>query len=363
MSHAFHIELLNEAKKKNLLNIIFHINSYIEKCEEPTLSTMYKLIEELYANDFHKQRLKMKEFISTTTSPENKRIGMEFYIIQGEAELLESLVEEEQNSAHALNREWANTYEILIMKNKGQLQGDRLNQAVLSMNSTTKEMHLLLCILHMFGIYQIGEYEAFFKVSKAILPEVQQIQEPFIRTSYELHLLELCCFSHLLLNQIEYCRKTAKMVISKIKPYQHPIAASNAYHVLAQSYVFESFEESMRLLDLGYKMIDYLPESKALSKRKEFDKTKEFVRSLWRRELDSTPDDPVERAHRYIVRGEKEKGIYILEEIKLKQGHNLSPFQWYYYGLATGNEEYFHRSRQIFHARKNKFFVKILETL
>jgi hypothetical protein len=213
----------------------------------------------------------------------------------------------------------------------------------------------------MFGVYQIGEYEALFKVSKAILPEVQQIEDPYIRTSYELHLLELYCFSHLLLNQLDECRYTAKTVISRIKPYQFPLSASNAYHVLAQSYSFESFEDSMYFLNLGYEITSFLPENKAINKRKEFDKTREFLRSLWKRELESTPIDLVERAHRFIVRGEKEKGISILEEIKQKQGNNFTAFQWYYYGLATGNEEHFQRAKQIFNARKNKFFVNILE--
>jgi hypothetical protein len=355
------MELLNEAKKKHLSNIIPYIHSYIENGEEPTFSSMYHLIEEIYPENIKEQKLRMIDFISTSNLPENKRMGMEYYIMQGETELLESLIREEQHSTNPLNREWANIYEVLVRRNKGQLQGDRLNQVVLSMNSTSKETHLLLCILHMFGVYQIGEYEALFKVSKAILPEVQQIEDPYIRTSYELHLLELYCFSHLLLNQLDECRYTAKTVISRIKPYQFPLSASNAYHVLAQSYSFESFEDSMYFLNLGYEITSFLPENKAINKRKEFDKTREFLRSLWKRELESTPIDLVERAHRFIVRGEKEKGISILEEIKQKQGNNFTAFQWYYYGLATGNEEHFQRAKQIFNARKNKFFVNILE--
>lgn len=333
----------------------------IDEIDEPSLCKIVSKVEEIYENDFQTQKSKVIEFITNSTSNKTRRMGMEYYITQGEVELLEDLIESEKRSIDPLNREWAYTYEILLKKNKGLLYGDRLNEAVFSMNSTTKETHLLLCILHMFGVYQIGQYESFFKVSEAILPEVKQIEEAFIRNSYELHLLELYCYSHLLMNQLDACRNIATSIIENVKAHQHPISVINACHVLAHSYMFESFEDAVKLLDKATQLTSFLPEGKAALKQKDLNKTREFLRSMWRRELESTPEDLIERAHRYIVRGEKKKGLGILNEIKLKQGHNLTAFQWYYYGLASGQQDHFSRSKQIFTAKKDKFFIKILE--
>ncbi|MBM6616540.1 AimR family lysis-lysogeny pheromone receptor [Bacillus suaedaesalsae] len=332
-----------------------------DSTNEPDFCKSISLVEEIYENDFTTQKSKLIELITNSTSFQTRRLGMEYYITQGEAELLESLIESEKESTDPLNREWAYTYEILLKKNKGLLYGDRLNETVLSMKSTSKETHLLLCILHMFGVYQAGQYESFFKVSEAILPEVQQIEDTFIRNSYELHLLELYCFSHLLMNQIDACRNKAMFMIEKAKANRFPISAINAYHNLAHSYMFESFDKAVQYLDQGQLLISLLPEDKAANRQRELNKTRDFLRSLWKKELETTPEDIVERAHRYIVRGEKEKGLRILDEIKIKQGNNLSAFQWYYYALGTGKEEHFLRAKQIFSAKKDKFFIQVLK--
>ncbi|KAA0546213.1 hypothetical protein FZW96_15995 [Bacillus sp. BGMRC 2118] len=341
------------------VNLPLYETDHFNKLE---FSEIISLIEKIYENDFPKQKSMIIECITNSTSHYTKRMGMEYYINQGEAELLEALIQSEKQSSDPLNCEWANTYEILLKKNKGLLHGDRLNETVLSMRSSSKEMHLLLCILHMFGVYQAGQYESFFKVSQAILPEVQQIEETFIRNSYELHLLELYCFSHLLMNQVEACRDKAILMLEKAKPNRHPISTLNAYHNLAYTYTFESFELAMHYLDQGLGLASLLPEAKATNKVRELNKTKDFLRSLWKRDLELTPEDRIERAHRYIVRGEKEKGLRILDEVKIKQGNNLTGFQWYYYALGTGKEEHFLRAKQLFTAKKDKFFIKVLDS-
>ncbi|MFD1738207.1 AimR family lysis-lysogeny pheromone receptor [Bacillus salitolerans] len=324
---------------------------------------MYTLVEKLYKNDIPMQRQQLTLLMNHTTLAENLRVAMEFYTMHGEIELLEELVNREKSSKDPLNREWAEVYEIVVQRYKGELFGEKLNQIVLSRNSQSKELHLLLCILHMFGVYDIGEYEAFFKVSNAILPEVQHFENEYIKTSYELHLYNLFCFSHLLANKVEECRHIATCIVTQTHYLRYPIVASNAYHVLAQSYMFESFEESMKYIKRAEEIISILPDKKKVQKSKDINNTKEFLRSYWKRELDSNPDSLAELAHRHIVRGNIDMGIDILDEIRTKQGNHLTAFQWYYYGLATNNMDCFKQAKQIFTSNKDRFFIHILKSI
>ncbi|MFD1736995.1 AimR family lysis-lysogeny pheromone receptor [Bacillus salitolerans] len=353
---------LNEVK-------VLHADPMFAACLEklfhcPKQDRFLKLLEILnqpFYDLTHSDKQQIIEvFFSQPELKENRYLYMEYLNVQGNTCLLKDFIKIEMNSSCNRARSWALVYELVVKANNGELSKSALSNKVISFEPNSKDMHLLLCILNMLSVFQIGEYEAFFKVSNAILPEINYIEDSFIKQSYHLRLLELYSYSHLLANKVEPCRDIIHMILQLGDAKMYPIAYINSYHVLAHTFLFTSYETCIENLQKAYRITTLLPEERRAQKQKELHNTEQFVRSFWKRDLEPLPDDDAELAHRYIAMGEMEQAISILDQLRQQQGF-FTPFQWYYYGLATNNKDHFIKARKEFESNGDKFFVKILD--
>lgn len=159
-------------------------------------------------------------------------------------------------------------------------------------------------------------------------------------------------------NQLTECRELCEKIIYHDKNH-FTLTKAIAYGLIGESYILLDFEKSKRFLERSLQCVENPCNEKMKYRYLKVKNTLDFLHIHWKVNLDKiNPVEPLERAYLYIQKGEKEKAIILLKDIR-KKSPNVSPFWMYYWGLATGDREMLKKSFFEFLRKKNPYYAKL----
>ncbi|WP_078392059.1 AimR family lysis-lysogeny pheromone receptor [Shouchella patagoniensis] len=146
---------------------------------------------------------------------------------------------------------------------------------------------------------------------------------------------------------VEYCRHLINSYAST------DALIASAHHTLGHAYIFDRKEESEFLFKKASKLY-YASGFEEVSKAV-LENDLCLVKNIHGEEFDLSLTDGEELAHQYIVRGEIDKAIEVLDRVE------VTPYSLLYRGIATRNFPLILEAHGIMMKAGDNFFIKIFE--
>ncbi|MFS0780351.1 AimR family lysis-lysogeny pheromone receptor [Bacillus sp. 1P06AnD] len=320
-------------------------------------NTIHSLIN-LYPFDFSKQKQVMQQLAISFTSHIHFPVLLEFYHMAGDFEEIKKMIAQLESSSCQDDRTWASLYLLLTRHAFNDITPEELIAASMDIHSTTEEMKLFSMILHLYGLHDMEMFDALYKISSHVLLKVENLENDYLRDAYRTQLLQIHASSNLLINQLDVCKETCKQLLAIGKQQVYPAIYANVYHALASSYLFTDYTQVLKYLELAEKTIAHLPFAYIKEKRQNIHNTLSFCNNLWGCSLDKEPDDPSEIAHQLIKLDKLGEARFLLETLYEQQGF-FTPFQEFYYALATKDKIRLQLAKEKFSLQSSYFYLQL----
>ena len=258
-------------------------------------------LNELYRNDYEKQKYFLQDYYFNYLDSIKSNILMEYYLMQGDIEELETLMEIERERGSKDMQTWITIYQILLKNQKGELSGTDLIDEIFKVKNTNSESLIFSLIVHLYGIQETGLFEPFHKVLTVVAPMVELMDNEYLREAYKIRLMEMEATTYLYMNEIEQCRSKCLEVIKRSElQFYFPIVYANFFHILGQTYMFENFEVAKYWVEQSRNALLQLSGNRAMDRTQYTVNTLDFLHSFWGIDIHTEPTDEAERAHRLI---------------------------------------------------------------
>ncbi|TCT23410.1 hypothetical protein EDD68_107124 [Melghiribacillus thermohalophilus] len=266
----------------------------------------------------------IKFFILSSHSKQIQREGMEFLYWNGFYDELIKVVQNHKNYTDMLSRQWAEIYEFIYLQKKNRINESQLLDHLKHFVSDEPEILILKDFMCVYSYYKMKEYDMLGKYIDPISDNLMKVPSIFLRNYFNMRLNEVLFHYHWKMNELITARRYAFKVINE--SYNEEKKAT-LYSHLGQTYVFESYETTMKYLNKAYQIAnDYqYPHLKNLLKHH----TIPFVHAYYGKTDSIETNDRSEQAHLEIARGNHQAAMDLLDQIT-----KITPFRLYYYGLA-----------------------------
>ncbi|USP56462.1 hypothetical protein J2N67_006711 (plasmid) [Bacillus thuringiensis] len=324
---------------------------------------LVKLLNILYENDINKKRQMLFTFCSITTSKKNVRIAMEYANAKGDLQLLKSLVDSEKNSSLAMNREWAYVYELVWLRSSGSIKKQELLAKIEDRKGSkvikTKEMKVLYGILTYYTMYDLKKYNSLFEYAGVLVPEVEEITDNFIKSSYLGRIKEGLAYAYLVQDNLEKSRSLCHEIldIENIEGCFHLLRAS-AFVYLAESYTFECYDSASRYIKQSLKQLEPYYFEREKYRRQRILNTYAFIKLVNKKNLENIKIYHfAEKSLLEIVKGNYINAVNILNDLEKENGY-LTPMQYCYLGIAKDDISLIEKSIMLFECEGDRFYSK-----
>lgn len=321
---------------------------------------LLRFLESVLPGQYKRQRTIIKAFVKDFPTLENRKIIMEYYHTAGDFINLEKSINYELTSNCIELQEWAKMYELILKLRTRKIKGEEITQEAMLIHAETPEMKVLAAIIHLYGINQIRLFDPLFKVSAEVIKLVEKMDNPYLRQSFRLIILEMHSYANLLTNNVQEARAIAFKACSEDGVEYFPMTLSILQHIIGLSYLFESFDESTYWLNKARKILFHVQSIRADEKLISLNHSLAFIRSFWGKDLDIEPPSIAEKAHRCLVLQKKEEAKKLIEQLNRQEG-GLTAFQYYFYAAATGNSYYLELSKELFEKEGNQFYLQLFK--
>jgi len=96
-------------------------------------------LNELYRNDYEKQKFFLQDYYCNYLDSMKPHILMEYYLMQGDIEELETLIDIVRERGTKDMQTWITIYQILLKNQKGDLSGTDLIDEIFKVKNTNSE--------------------------------------------------------------------------------------------------------------------------------------------------------------------------------------------------------------------------------
>lgn len=340
------------------------ISNFLNGKTQMRSNTYGELLREVFPDDINTRRMCCDKYFSKTNKPFNKRLAMDYLAVHGELDLLKKLIDTEKISHDRDNREWANIYELIFLRNKGELSGSklhkRLHQTKKEMKISTTEMQILFEILALFATADQGNFKLMNDTAVILIEEVNSISDSYIKLSFEYKIKECMVQGLLMSGEIEKAREVCHEIINREELRRRfPMIVATAYATLGESYTFESFDKATYYIGKAIELLAKKLNDRMRLRNDMMLNTIEFLKIKWKIDLDSVhPIHLAEKSYLEIQLGNNEKAIQMLEKLK-EENRELSAFQLYYLALAKNDKTLFVESLNKFERLGNIFYSQL----
>lgn len=300
---------------------------------------------------------------------QNARLALEYCMMNQMPEIADQLIDKLKNSEYSANKEWARVYEIEGMRIKKEISPHELIGMAHKIEAKSEEMKILAKLLDLYANYDLANYPYLQGLIIGLEQYIDDIKSGFMKRSFKLRLGQALSYIALFNNEVDSCRYYANMVIENT---DNPYFIATAYHILGNSYLYETFEESLFFLN---KALNYYDLSNREQYKKVVIRNMNFVKCFWNKEVNTCSrghqnsnemkelefDDICEIAF-YEIRNEntyKAKEILATFDL-LEMADRKKGFYYYYMALASGdNIDLFYDSVRYFQKSGDKYYIKL----
>ncbi|HDR4368833.1 TPA: hypothetical protein QCP64_005342 [Bacillus cereus] len=340
------------------------ISNFLNGKSQMRSNTYGELLKEVFPDDVNTRRVCCERYFSQTDKPMNKRLAMDYLAVHGEQELLKQLIDVEKISHDRDTREWAYVYELVYLRNKGELSGKslqkRLHQAKKEIKLSTTEMRVLFEILSLFATADRRNFKLMNDTAVILFEEIDLISDPYIKLSFEYKIKECMIQGLLMSGEVEKARTTCHEIINREELRRRfPMIVATAYGTLGESYTFESYETATYYISKAIELLEKKLNARMSLRNDMMINTIEFLKIKWKVDLNNVhPIHLAEKAYLEIQLGNNEKAIQMLKSLEEANGE-LSAFQLYYMALAKNDKSLFVESLNKFERLGNIFYSQL----
>ncbi len=324
------------------------ISSYINSNGEKTIDFIYflravRFLKPEYEKDY------MKTICPKFKRLQNLRIAMEYASTFLHFDLQRELIDINLGLGRE-NKNWAELYSIVLDFQEKKVSCDEIKDLLENFHAKYLETEIMKSILKCYIFYMKNNYKEMYKIASKIYERIGFIKNEFVRESFMSRVCDILSRCYLYFkNDVRKARYFAAGNL------ENEFAANrrvHSYYILALTYFFQDYEESLRYLELYRQELISLGDQNLADLV--FNKDIAFLKNYWEVFDDFQTNDPSELAHFYIRKGENEKALNILNKME-----SLTPFQKYYKALAANDPKLLSESLADFLCSGNKFFANL----
>ncbi|WP_074594164.1 AimR family lysis-lysogeny pheromone receptor [Bacillus cereus] len=345
------------------------INDSFTRKREFDFYIFTEILNLLYPHDYNFRKMEVLKYCEEAKRKVNLRVAFEYLDMCGELGVLQYLIDKEKGSNNILNRKFANAYELLYLRNAGNMNTQTFFKIVKRKMEQRKSTDDISKIPMDFSlIYAFFDYRNYNLVSEYtndLLSQIKKLKNPFLRFSYELRTMELLATSFHRNNELEKARELCTEMIAK-QGRVALIPKATAYCIMGETYILSDYELSKYYLDKGLQLMISPNNQKMLKKKQMIQTTLDFLNIHFEENLDDIePKNPAELAYLYVKRGLNQQADKLIEEIK-RNNNFLTPLQVFIQALAREDMTLmreallaFERNNDLFYAELPKNVLKL----
>lgn len=345
------------------------INDSFTRKREFDFYIFTEILNLLYPHNYNFRKMEVLKYCEEAKRKVNLRVAFEYLDMCGELGVLQYLIDKEKGSNNILNRKFANAYELLYLRNAGNMNTQTFFKIVKRKMEQRKSTDDISKIPMDFSlIYAFFDYRNYNLVSEYtndLLSQIKKLKNPFLRFSYELRTMELLATSFHRNNELEKARELCTEMIAK-QGRVALIPKATAYCIMGETYILSDYELSKYYLDKGLQLMISPNNQKMLKKKQMIQTTLDFLNIHFEENLDDIePKNPAELAYLYVKRGLNQQADKLIEEIK-RNNNFLTPLQVFIQALAREDMTLmreallaFERNNDLFYAELPKNVLKL----
>lgn len=341
------------------------VSNWINKDKELSIYTFSKITHVVFTNDKDKQEQKIIEYLRTLDDRLNINIKVAFALahLNDHLTLMERIYEMcEENNDLEMKR-LANVFNLYIERLKGKNVREvylNIEKARAKNNKKNYDIEIFCDILSMLILCDLGDFGVMEGYKIRIEDNFKFVTNVYLKQLYEFWVKELWSYAVLRKDKnLEFERENRQLRMSKDLNFFPVMEAllniRSGENVMFSDYkkALYFFQEALYVLNGAKSSLKYNIALNDIN----------FIRIVWWKDLDKIDFEKLHLAEYalYLIKlGKFQQAIYILEQIRLKNGE-LTPLQTCYMGMAKKDVQLIKKSIDMFKANNDFLYVKFAE--
>ncbi|SCN20472.1 Uncharacterized protein BC141101_05850 [Bacillus toyonensis] len=341
------------------------VSNWINKDKELSIYTFSKITHVVFTNDKDKQEQKIIEYLKTLDDRLNINVKVAFALahLNDHSTLMEQIYEMcEENNDLEMKR-LANVFNLYIERLNGKNVREvylNIEKARAKNNKKNYDIEIFCDILSMLILCDLGDFGLMEGYKIRIEDNFRFVTNAYLKQLYEFWVKELWSYAVLRKDKnLEFERENRKLRTSKDLNFFPVMEAllniRSGENVMFSDYkkALYFFQEALYVLNGAKSSLKYNIALNDIN----------FIRIVWWKDLDKIDFEKLHLAEYalYLIKlGKFQQAIYILEQIRLKNGE-LTPLQTCYMGMAKKDVQLIKKSIDMFKANNDFLYVKFAE--
>lgn len=341
------------------------VSNWINKDKELSVYTFSKITHVVFTNDKDKQEQKIIEYLKTLDDRLNINVKVAFALahLNDHSTLMEQIYEMcEENNDLEMKR-LANVFNLYIERLNGKNVREvylNIEKARAKNNKKNYDIEIFCDILSMLILCDLGDFGLMEGYKIRIEDNIRLVTNVYLKQLYEFWVKELWSYAVLRKDKnLEFERENRQLRTSKDLNFFPVMEAllniRSGENVMFSDYkkALYFFQEALYVLNGAKSSLKYNIALNDIN----------FIRIVWWKDLDKIDFEKLHLAEYalYLIKlGKFQQAIYILEQIRLKNGE-LTPLQTCYMGMAKKDVQLIKKSIDMFKANNDFLYVKFAE--
>ncbi|HDR8052370.1 TPA: helix-turn-helix transcriptional regulator [Bacillus cereus] len=341
------------------------VSNWINKDKELSIYTFSKIAYVVFTNDKDKQEQKIIEYLKTLDDRLNINVKVAFALahLNDHSTLMEQIYEMcEENNDLEMKR-LANVFKLYIERLNGKNVREvylNIEKARAKNNKKNYDVEIFCDILSMLILCDLGDFGLMEGYKIRIEDNFKLVTNVYLKQLYKFWVKELWSYAVLRKDKnLEFERENRQLRTSKDLNFFPVMEAllniRSGENVMFSDYkkALYFFQEALYVLNGAKSSLKYNIALNDIN----------FIRIVWWKDLDKIDFEKLHLAEYalYLIKlGKFQQAIYILEQIRLKNGE-LTPLQTCYMGMAKKDVQLIKKSIDMFKANNDFLYVKFAE--
>ncbi|PGV86857.1 AimR family lysis-lysogeny pheromone receptor [Bacillus thuringiensis] len=341
------------------------VSNWINKDKELSIYTFSKITHVVFTNDKDKQEQKIIEYLKTLDDRLNINVKVAFALahLNDHSTLMEQIYEMcEENNDLEMKR-LGNVFNLYIERLNGKNVREvylNIEKARAKNNKKNYDIEIFCDILSMLILCDLGDFGLMEGYKIRIEDNIKLVTNVYLKQLYEFWVKELWSYAVLRKDKnLEFERENRQLRMSKDLNF-FPVMEALLNIRCGENVMFSDYKKALYFFQ---EALYVLNGAKSSLKYNIALNDINFIRIVWWKDLDKIDFEKLHLAEYalYLIKlGKFQQAIYILEQIRLKNGE-LTPLQTCYMGMAKKDVHLIKKSIDMFKANNDFLYVKFAE--
>lgn len=341
------------------------VSNWINKDKELSIYTFSKITHVVFTNDKDKQEQKIIEYLKTLDDRLNINVKVAFALahLNDHSTLMEQIYEMcEENNDLEMKR-LGNVFNLYIERLNGKNVREvylNIEKARAKNNKKNYDIEIFCDILSMLILCDLGDFGLMEGYKIRIEDNIKLVTNVYSKQLYEFWVKELWSYAVLRKDKnLEFERENRQLRMSKDLNF-FPVMEALLNIRCGENVMFSDYKKALYFFQ---EALYVLNGAKSSLKYNIALNDINFIRIVWWKDLDKIDFEKLHLAEYalYLIKlGKFQQAIYILEQIRLKNGE-LTPLQTCYMGMAKKDVHLIKKSIDMFKANNDFLYVKFAE--